>query len=112
MRQKLNERLHAVNGTKTGYLPAFYIFMDEYFNTLSKMCGSEYYLSLYTGRLKKFDCWDGKGHVLAMVIPTSLLDESITPQDRMELLYRVLVEPFCDSEIWEKKGEEHTCNPI
>lgn len=106
MRQRLSERLRTVNGAKTGYPPAFRIFMDDYFYALSRMCGSEYYSSLYNGYLKKFDCWDGLIHVIAIVVPTTLHNNKIAPKDQMELLHRILVEPFADSTIWEEKGEE------
>ena len=106
MRQRLSERLSAVNGAKAGYPPAFRIFMDDYFYALSRMCGSEYYSSLYNGYLKKFDCWNGKFQPLVAVIPATLHNNKIAQKDQMELLHRILVEPFADSTIWEKKGEK------
>lgn len=108
----LSKRLRVVNNNKMKYPVAFYIFVDYYFDTLSQMSGSEYYSSLYNDCLKKYCCWDDKIHVLSEAITTSLSNDNFSPQERMELLYRVLIEPFVDTKVWEKEGENYTCNPI
>lgn len=97
----LEERLRLA-GAGDGFPPAvFEVFFDSYFYTLSGMCGSPYYETLYDGSLSRFS--PPRGYCLLPEAVAGAAGEGT--EGCRELLFRVLLEPFGDP-MWEEEIRE------
>ena len=98
----LDERLKRL-GSKTAIPYAlFELYIDDFFAEASRMCeGYKPDLwSLYESEVKQFNYRDNLDCVLAEIV--HIADE-LSRDDQINLLYRVLVEPFAALENREKE---------
>lgn len=88
-RLTLDQRLRtARDDNKVTILPAEMLYCEDYFDALSALTGSSKSLKFYHEEVAKIEQEAGRQLPLFMVV-ANLLKE-----DNMELLYRILVEPF------------------
>lgn len=88
-RLTLDQRLKATkDDSKPAILPAEMLYCEDYSDALSALTGSARSLQFYHDEINKIEQKAGRQLPLFMVV-TNLLKE-----DNMELLYRILVEPF------------------
>ena len=90
-RLSLDQRLRAArDDSRPVVLPAEKLFCREYFDALSALTGSSSSLKFYHEEIVRIEQEEGRDLPLFTVV-TNLLRE-----DKMELLYQILVEPFVE----------------
>ncbi|MCH5174177.1 MAG: hypothetical protein J1D85_08245 [Bacteroidales bacterium] len=90
-RLSLDQRLRdARDDSRPVVLPAEVLYCRDYFDALSALTGSSESLKFYHEEIVKIEEAEGRDLPLFTVV-TNLVRE-----DKMELLYRILVEPFVE----------------
>lgn len=100
-RMPLEERLRRAGPGILSFPAVFEVFFDDYFSTLSQMCGSPYYETLYTTCLSRFT--PPRGFCMLPEAVAGAAEEE--GEKHSDLLFRILAEPFGDA-LWagEKEG--------
>lgn len=85
----LEQRMRAAkDDSRPCILPAELLYCEDYFDALSAITGSSKSLKFYHEEIVKIE--QGAGRQL----PLSMVVANLLKEDNMELLYRILVEPF------------------
>ena len=87
----LKERLQDVADGSTGFPFAFEAYVDEYFKELCTISGNSYFETVYRQGICTYLNQCGTDCVLAEMV---FFADSLCPQAKTALLYRLLVEPF------------------
>lgn len=87
----LKERLQGIADGSTGFPFAFEAYVDEYFKELCTISGGTYFETVYRQSVCRYLNQCGTDCVLAEMVSFA---DSLYPQAKIDLLYRLLVEPF------------------
>lgn len=88
-RLTLDQRLKAArDDNKVTILPAEMLYCEDYFDALSALTSSSKSLQFYHEEIDKIEQEVGRQLPLFMVVA------NLVKEDNIELLYRILVEPF------------------
>ena len=87
----LKERLQGVTDGSTGFPFAFEAYVDEYFKELCTLSGTSYFKTVYRQGLCRYLSQCGTDCILAEMVSFA---DSLCPNDKTDLLYRLLAEPF------------------
>lgn len=88
-RLSLDQRLGAAkDDSKVTILPSEMLYCEDYFDALSALTGSSKSLQFYHEEIDRIEQEVGRQLPLFMVVA------NLVKEDNIELLYRILVEPF------------------
>lgn len=88
-RLSLDQRLKAArDDNKVTILPAEMLYCEDYFDALSTLTGNSKSLKFYHDKI------DGIEQEAGRQLPLFMVVANLLKEDNMELLYRILVEPF------------------
>lgn len=102
-KKTLEERLAACGSGGHRYPEAFWLDTCGYFQTLSDMRGDFYYSTIYNCMAVDESYGGIQDSFLAEAVSDALFGQT-SGLIRDEILCRILIEPFCDRKIWDKKG--------
>ena len=106
-KKKLEERLAACGNGQNVYPAVCWLDMLCYFYSLSDMRGDFYYSDIYNCMAADENYGDVSESFIAQILSRAYhgeMPELICD----EIIYRILIEPFCDKNIIWKKGGNHT----
>lgn len=106
-KKKLEERLASCGNGERTYPDVCWLDAFCYFSTLSDMRGNFYYSDIYNCMATDENYGDVSGSFIAQILSRAYHGE-FPELVCDEIIYRILVEPFCDKNIIWKKGGNHT----
>lgn len=91
----LRKRLRDTPTNQPDFLAAFELFLFDYFEGLAKVSKDTYFLEVYERDVRMYDRQFRQGYIARLVeLPQITEDLALPEEERIELLYKVLVEPF------------------
>lgn len=90
-RISLQERLKVIQDCKPDFLEVFEMFPEDYFETWTNIHDNVLFLERYEDEISRYSFSDGKQHYLNETIR---MLQSVPDEERDDLLYKILVEPF------------------
>ena len=90
-RISLQERLNTIQNCKPDFLEVFEMFPEDYFVTWTDIHDNVLFLERYEDEICCYSFSDGKQHYLN---ETVRMVQSLPDEERDDLLYKILVEPF------------------
>ena len=94
----LNKRLRSIRVKPHDYLNLFLVVPEDFYTTMSEMCGGEYFKNIYGEKIEKYV----SKHFTTMC---ELVDKvwNLKISEESEFLYRILIEPFAILSVVERK---------
>lgn len=105
-KKKLEERLAACGNGEKKYPAVCWIDTICYFSALSDMRGNFYYADIYNCMASDDSYGDVSNSFIAEILARAYREE-LPELFCDEIIYRILIEPFCDKNIIWKKGGNH-----
>lgn len=102
-KKKLEERLAACGSGEYVYPDVFWIDTLCYFSALSDMRDNFYYSDIYNCMASDDSYGDVSESFIAEILSKAYRGE-MPELICDEIIYRILIEPFCDNHIWKKGG--------
>lgn len=90
-RISLQQRLKGIEDSKPDFLEVFEMFPEDYFSTWADINEDVQFLSCYVDEIAPYSISDSKQHYLN---ETVRMLQSVPDEERDDLLYKILVEPF------------------
>ena len=103
-KKKLEERLAACGNGQNAYPAVCWLDTFCYFSTLSDMRGDFYYSDIYNCMAVDENYGDVSDSFIAEILSKAYQGE-MPELICDEIIYRILIEPFCDKNIWKKGGK-------
>lgn len=98
----IEKRLRQAGTTENTVPAAAWLSTGSYLRQLSKMSGDGRYAAFYEDAVEKGGCGDIADTFVAQLAYQALY--SMLPGTGEEVLYQILVEPFCDRKLSKGKG--------
>jgi hypothetical protein len=100
-KKPLEERLAACGSRGGRYPAAFWLDTLCYFQTLSDLRGDAYYADIYNSMAVE-EAYQVSDSFVAQLVAKAYAGALPEPVCR-EVLYRILIEPFCDKNLWKRR---------
>ncbi len=103
-KKKLEDRLAACGNGGNAYPAVCWLDTLCYFQALEDMRGDFYYSTIYNCMAADGAYGDVSDSFIAEILSKAYCGEPPGPVCD-EIIYRILIEPFCDTNVWKKGGK-------
>ncbi len=103
-KKKLEDRLAACGNGGNAYPAVCWLDTLCYFQALEDMRGDFYYSTIYNCMAADEAYGDVSDSFIAEILSKAYRGEPPGPVCD-EIIYRILIEPFCDTNVWKKGGK-------